>query len=121
MPTVLFVDDDESTARAVTRLLEKTGYTAVWLSSGPDALAAMADVRFDLVVLDWMMPGMDGLEVLRQMRQAPATCDVPVLLYTAVDDPRVHREAKRLGAVACVLKSGGFLPLYDCVEGLLPA
>lgn len=121
MPTLLFVEDHEATARAVTRLLGKMGYTAVWLSSGRDALAAMRDVRFDAVVLDWMMPGMDGLQVLREMREAAATRDVPVLLYSAADDPDAHGEARRLGARVCVLKSGGFAPLYEGIERVLPA
>ena len=121
MPTVLLVDDDENTTRAMTRLLERTGYTAVWLSTGPQALEALRDLRFDLVVLDWMMPGMDGLEVLRRLRDQPGTRDVPVVLYTAVDDPKVHKEAERLGARACVLKSGGFFPLYECIERILPS
>jgi CheY-like chemotaxis protein len=121
MPTVLLVDDDENTTRAMTRLLERTGYTAVWLSTGAQALEALRDLQFDLVVLDWMMPEMDGLEVLRRLRDQPGTRNIPVVLYTAVDDPKVHREAERLGARACILKSGGFFPLYECIERLLPA
>ena len=121
MSILLYVEDDESTARAITRLLHRMGHTAVWLESGAEALEALADLQFDLVVVDLMMPGMDGLELLRRMRAGAATGDVPVLLYTASDDPKVHREAERLGASACVLKSGGFSPLYECIERLLPA
>jgi CheY-like chemotaxis protein len=116
MPVVLFVDDDEGTSRAVTRLLERLGYTAVWLSSGADALHVLKDLRFDLVILDWMMPQMDGLQVLRRLRQDPATRDLRVIMYSAASDPTMQREATRLGAIDCVLKSGGFPALYNRVE-----
>jgi two-component system alkaline phosphatase synthesis response regulator PhoP len=121
MPVVLLVDDDENTSRAMSRLLGHVGYTAVWLSSGPDALHVLNDLRFDLVILDWMMPEMDGLQVLRRLRDNPATRDVRVMMYSAAADPKMQSEAAQLGAVDCVLKSGGFSALYDRVEACLDA
>jgi CheY-like chemotaxis protein len=119
MPLVLLVDDDEGTSRAISRLLERVGYTAVWLDNGADALHVLKDLRFDLVILDWMMPEMDGLQVLRRLREDPATRDLRVMMYSAAADPHMRREATRLGAVDCVLKSGGFPALYDRVESCL--
>lgn len=116
MPVVLLVDDDEGTSRAISRLLECVGYTAVWLNSGADALHVLRDLRVDLVILDWMMPEMDGLQVLRRLRDDPSTRDLRVMMYSAAVDPTMQREATRLGAVDCVLKSGGFPALYDRVE-----
>jgi PleD family two-component response regulator len=63
-----------------------------------------------------MMPEMDGLEVLRRLRASPAAKDVPVLFYSAVDNPDLVGEAAKLGAQECVLKSGGFYPLYERIE-----
>jgi two-component system alkaline phosphatase synthesis response regulator PhoP len=119
MPVVLLVDDDEGTSRAISRLLERVGYTAVWLDNGADALHVLKDLRFDLVILDWMMPEMDGLQVLRRLRDDPSTRDLRVMMYSAAVDPMMQREASRLGAVDCVLKSGGFPALYDRVESCL--
>jgi two-component system alkaline phosphatase synthesis response regulator PhoP len=119
MPVVLLVDDDEPTSRAMSRLLQKVGYTAVWLSSGADAIHVLKDLRFDLVILDWMMPEMDGLQVLRRLRDNPATRDLRVMMYSAADDASMMREAHRLGALDCVLKSGGFPALYERVESCL--
>src|SRR4051812_7140148 len=65
MPFVLVVDDDESTGDAIRRLLGRMGYTAQWAPGGHEAIAALQVEKPDLVVLDWMMPGMNGLEVLR--------------------------------------------------------
>lgn len=103
----------------MSRLLERVGYTAVCLSSGAEALHVLKDLRFDLVVLDWMMPGMDGLQVLRRLREDPLTRDVRVMMYSAAADVAMEQEAARLGAVDCVLKSGGFPALYDRVESCL--
>ena len=59
---------------------------------------------------------MDGLQVLRRLRENPATRNLRVMMYSAADDASMKREAHRLGAVDCVLKSGGFPALYERVE-----
>ena len=116
MAFVLVVDDDESTCDALQRLLSRMGYAASCVTDGREALDVAGSIRPDIIVLDWMMPGMDGLEVLRRLRAAPATKDVPVVLYSAVDNPDLIGQAKQLGAQDCVLKSGGFYPLYERIE-----
>jgi CheY-like chemotaxis protein len=121
MRSLLLVDDDERTCEAVQRLLGRMGYLVICATSGRDALTVLEDLRFDLVILDWMMPEMDGLEVLRRLREEPRTRDVKVILYSAADEPETARKALELGASDCVLKSGGFFALYDRIEQLLPA
>ena len=116
MAFVLVVDDDESTCDALQRLLTRMGYATTCATDGRQALDVAETIRPDVIVLDWMMPGMDGLEVLRRLRESQATKDVPVLLYSAVDNPDLVGEAARLGAQECVLKSGGFYPLYERIE-----
>ena len=116
MALVLVVDDDESTCDALRRLLSRMGYAAACATNGHDALDVVGQMRPDVIVLDWMMPDMDGLEVLRRLRAQPATRDVPVVLYSAVDNPDMRGEAQKLGAQDCVLKSGGFYPLYERIE-----
>src|SRR5215208_1171872 len=116
MTFVLVVDDDESTCDALQRLLSRMGYAAACATNGPDALDVAGTLRPDVIVLDWMMPGMDGLEVLRRLRADAATKDVPVVLYSAVDNPDLLGQARQLGAQDCVLKSGGFYPLYERIE-----
>ena len=119
MAFLLLVDDDEHTCDAMRRLLERTGYAVACSCNGDDALTLLADLTPDLVILDWMMPGMDGLEVLRRIRANDAMRDLPVLMYSAAHDVKMEREALRLGAMACVLKSGGFFSLYERVEQAL--
>lgn len=80
MATILLVEDAADLAQVIARELEAAGYT-VWVAGdGLAALALQAEHAPDLVILDWMLPGMDGLEVMRRLRQATA---VPILMLTA--------------------------------------
>jgi DNA-binding response OmpR family regulator len=78
--TILVVDDEEAIAEAVRARLEAEGYRVVAAADGPDAIAAHAEHHPDLVVLDLMLPGMDGLEVCKQIQRDGWT---PVLMLTA--------------------------------------
>ncbi|MGI9528233.1 MAG: response regulator transcription factor [Acidimicrobiia bacterium] len=81
-PQILVADDDERIAASVRRALIYEGYDVAVASDGTEALAKARDQPFDLVVLDVMMPGVDGVEVCRRIR---ADGDVPVLMLTAKD------------------------------------
>jgi DNA-binding response OmpR family regulator len=80
---VLVVDDDPTVSDVVRRYLERAGITVNLAADGPAALVAYRDQPPDLVVLDLMLPGMDGIEVCRRMR---ATSDVPVVMLTALGE-----------------------------------
>jgi len=80
MTTILIIEDAVDLARRIARELEVNGYTTCLSHNGKDGLAMLQTTLPDLVILDWMLPDLDGLEVLRQMRQASA---VPVLMLTA--------------------------------------
>src|SRR6188474_550790 len=80
MATLLVVEDEAELARLIVRELEGAGYTVHHASDGHAALERFEVEKPDLVVLDWMLPGMDGLEVLRRLRQSSP---IPVLLLTA--------------------------------------
>ena len=114
--SLLVVDDDPNVRNLLPRLLERDGYAVACAASGADALELLRDFRPDLVILDWMMPGLDGAEVLRRMVADAATAAVPVIVYTASNDPGVEREAMRLGARACVQKLGRTADLREQIE-----
>jgi DNA-binding response OmpR family regulator len=78
--TVLLVEDEQELATVVARELGQAGYRVLTAADGVEALAVAASERPDLVLLDWMLPRMDGLEVLRRLRQGSA---VPVVMLTA--------------------------------------
>lgn len=81
--TILAVDDERSIVRLVQVNLERYGYTVVTASDGREALEKIALHHPDLVVIDVMMPFMDGFEVLRRLRKDPATRELPVIMLTA--------------------------------------
>ena len=80
---ILIVDDDVDTLRMVGLLLQRQGYQIVAASSGNQALLMAKSEKPDLILLDIMMPGMDGYEVTRQLRKNPETSKVPVVMFTA--------------------------------------
>ena len=80
---ILAVDDEKAIVRLVQVNLEREGYKVVTAYDGREALEKVASERPDLVVLDVMMPYMDGFEVLQQMKKDPETRDIPVIMLTA--------------------------------------
>ena len=83
MPRILLVDDDPAILRLLDVNFRMEGFDVEAVSHGEDALAAVSRDVPDVVVLDLMLPGMDGREILRRLRDDPATAAVPVLFLTA--------------------------------------
>ena len=79
---ILIVDDNEELLGAVSRLLELQGYTVLSTTSGEEALKLAAKELPDLVLLDWILPGIDGIEVCRKLKSEEATRGIMVLLLT---------------------------------------
>ncbi len=93
---ILIVDDDLDTLRLVGLMLQRQGYIISAASNGEQGLEKAIQEKPDLVLLDLMMPGMDGYEVTRRLRRNPATATIPILLFTAknqLDDKVVGFEA----------------------------
>ena len=80
---ILAVDDEKHIVRLVQITLEKEGYELITASNGREALEKVAVEKPDLVVMDVMMPEMDGLEALAKMKNDPATAGIPVIMLTA--------------------------------------
>jgi DNA-binding response OmpR family regulator len=83
VPRVLVVEDDPDIAQLVARYLEKSGFSVELLSNGRDALAALAARPPDVLVLDLMLPQVDGLEICRGVRGSDATAAIPIIMLTA--------------------------------------
>lgn len=87
---ILVVDDERTIRELLTDLLTDEGHHVVWASNGVRALQALEAERPDLVIMDVMMPEMDGREVLRRMRASQTLRDIPVIIMSAastVDQP----------------------------------
>lgn len=114
MPLILVVDDSADARRVLSRLLSRiAGYETATAASGREALALIEEQRPDLVLLDISMPEMDGLEVLRRLRDQSETQTLPVAMVTALGDPATRARAISLGATDYFVKG-----TYD-VEDLL--
>jgi two-component system chemotaxis response regulator CheY len=105
---VLIVDDYSDICTALERLVRMVGKTSATANDAAAALAIMKGRRPSLVILDDMMPGMTGLELLQSIRDDEGLRHVPVIMYSAGDDAARRAEATRLGALAWVCKGRGF-------------
>ncbi len=85
-PTVLIVDDTLAGRETLRALLGPANYRLEFAMNGPEALATAADLAPDLILLDVMMPGMDGFEVCRRLRADHRLAEVPIIMVTALDD-----------------------------------
>ncbi len=82
-PLVLVVEDEAALATMLRYNLEKQGFRVEEAADGQEALTRIAEIQPDLVLLDWMLPALSGLEVCRQIRRRPATRTLPVIMLTA--------------------------------------
>jgi CheY-like chemotaxis protein len=117
VPTVLIVNDHLDAAKVLARIMRHSGYDAEFASSGAEALEFLQSKRPDAVVLDVMMPGMDGREVLRSIRADTRLHDLPVLMYSADQTQQTFEEARMLGANEYLVKGAmGFDDLVAMVK-----
>jgi two-component system, OmpR family, response regulator ResD len=116
--SVLVVDDEPTIAEVVARYLERAGYSARIATDGVEALEAVAKQRPDLVVLDLMLPGIDGLEVMRRMREQDRE-RIATILLTAKGEESDRVVGLRLGADDYVVKPFSPAELVARVDAVL--
>jgi DNA-binding response OmpR family regulator len=114
--TVLVVDDMEANRALLSRRLERSDYAVVSVESGHAALQIVAQAPPDIILLDYMMPHMSGIEVLRELRADPATKDIPVIMVTARVESAATIEALEAGADDYVTKPIDFEVLRARIE-----
>lgn len=110
MRTILVVDDDPNTREVLCRLLEAEGYHCVGASNGWEALLAVEDHHISLILLDVMMPGMDGVTFLKILRGAQSKQATPVVVVTALGLPEIRERTRNLGIAEFLPKTRA---LYD--------
>ncbi|MBM3772843.1 MAG: response regulator transcription factor [Acidimicrobiia bacterium] len=119
MTRILVVEDDPDIAALVRRYLEKAGYSVNTLASGRDALSAITACRPDLIVLDLMLPHVDGLEICRRLRAESATAATPVIMLTARAEEAERIVGLELGADDYIAKPFSPNELVARVRALL--
>jgi CheY-like chemotaxis protein len=123
MPMILVVDDTALAREAVSRLLEFEGFTTIRASNGKEAYATLYSQRPDLVLLDLMMPEMDGITFIRMVRGHPQWETIPVIVLTGLrDDNQLVARAKELGITDLMCKATfGFEDLLTRIRRAISA
>lgn len=116
---ILIVDDDPLNRKLLKTLLDSAGYAVRCADSGRAALDAIPENPPDLILLDLMMPGMDGFEVLRHLKGLPAAQGIPIVMVTALNNAGVRARLSHSGAVEIVNKPVDRWELTTCIEKLL--
>ena len=111
---ILYVDDDPSLGHLALMVLQKAGYTGHFANSGSKALALISTTKFDAILLDYRMPGMDGLELARAIRALPS--NVPIIFISGEED--IPPDAPTL-VNACLLKGSGPLVMLETLSRVL--
>jgi len=86
MKTILIIDDNDHNRLLVKMILEKKGYTVLEAESGRAGISIAREKKPDLIILDIMMPELDGWEVIQILRQSSETNSIPVVVFTALDN-----------------------------------
>jgi DNA-binding response OmpR family regulator len=86
MGKILIVDDDPSTTRLLEMILSKEGYDVISVNNGLDTLPSALNHHPNLILLDLVMPGLDGLEVCRDLRTNAVLANIPIIFFTSVSD-----------------------------------
>jgi DNA-binding response OmpR family regulator len=94
---VMVVDDDPDTVTILSRYLAREGFVPIEAASGTECLKLVRENDVDVILLDLMMPGMDGFAVLRALKNQSDTAEIPVIMVTARDDIDSRAEGMRLG------------------------
>ncbi len=118
MPKVLVVDDERLLRSMLKDALEQAGYTVVLAENGEAALARAKAESPDCVVLDIMMPGLDGYETCAALKKDPDLAAVPVILVSATTDLRVIDRAEAVGAATVLPKP---VPIEQLEQALILA
>lgn len=116
MKTILLVDDELAILETLAEVLAWEGYQVVTASNGSEGLAVLAQQRADVVLVDYMMPVLDGVQMLRAMRADPALRDIPVVIMTAA--PRALPDVVRAD-VTVLRKPFDAVTLLDAIAAEL--
>jgi len=118
-PTILVVEDEIPLLTLLRYNLEKQGFRVEEAADGQEALVRVAESRPDLVLLDWMLPALSGLEVCRQLRRRPATRDLPIIMVTARTEQQDTVRALDTGADDYISKPFAMDGLLARIRALL--
>lgn len=117
--TILAVDDEEHILELIRYNLEGAGYKVLTAESGEEALEVLNKKKCDLLLLDWMLPGMDGIDVIKKIRESSALKKLPVILLTAKNEEINKVVGLEIGADDFLTKPFGIYELLARIKAVL--
>jgi DNA-binding response OmpR family regulator len=117
--TILWIDDDQLLLSFCCDALRRRGYRILVAADGPTGIETAKTERPDLIILDVVMPGMDGLEVCRRLRAEPAMKDTPIILVTAFHGPKLSLKGREAGANSTIRKPFGPEHIMNAIGKIL--
>jgi len=119
VPHILLIEDEPNIAEAIRFLLTRDGCEVAVITNGAEALGAMAHISPDLVILDLMLPGKSGLQILSDMRATPRFAALPVLMLSAKGQERDREAALAAGVSSFMTKPFDNKEMREAVQRLL--
>ena len=116
---VLVVDDDPINIALHTALVRKLGYRAIGFIDPNEALVWCGSNTPDLLITDYMMPGMNGLELIHQFRNLGSHSEVPIIMITATSHSQIRVDATSIGVSYLLNKPLNVMEFMDCVSQIL--
>lgn len=117
LPAILVVDDQPGIRRLLAEVLSEQGYAVEEAANGYDGLQKAKELKPAIILMDMKMPGMDGIETLRELRRAGHT--TKVIMMTAYGELEMINEAKELGAIAYITKPFDIVSLCQMIEKIV--
>jgi len=115
---ILVVDDDSDMCNLVRVILERRGYKVEVACSGDECLLKLSEGPApDLILMDFLLPGRDGLKLTREIKSNPKTSNIPIYIFTVAADEEWKREAERSRADGYILKPFSVEEFVDAIEG----
>lgn len=121
MAHILIVDDSPTERHFFTSVLEKNGHTVSVAMNGEEGVDKAKELMPDLILMDVVMPGMNGFQATRRLHQDATTTKIPVVIVSTKDQETDRVWAKRQGAIEYLTKPTKEKPLMNCVNQLLSA
>lgn len=105
MAKILIIEDEQFIRDIYKRQLEKAGISVDGFGNGTEGLQALSQNKYDIILLDIMLPDLNGLEILKQVKQNPPLKDIPVIMLTNLGQDEVIKEGFALGAQGYFIKA----------------
>jgi len=118
---VMTVDDSATVRQVLNMTLEGAGYEVIEAVDGKDALLKLSDVSVDMMVTDLNMPNMDGISLIKEVRQSPGNRFMPIIMLTTESQPEKKQEGKAAGASGWIVKPFKPEQLLAVVRMVCPA